>query len=168
MQTELLFKIIGEPISCDKFIADKWAAAVAFTMAHFKFPDEDSARGILDELIPNNTPSWNVWKKCICSAIQAECEGRTDLLPSKMLSEIVPESSKSNMTPVSEMRQNGSGLSKKDRNFIESFLERADAVFTFSKQKRDEIDKKREDAEKSADDKKQSTSIYIENVSDAA
>ncbi len=77
MQTELLFKIIGTP-KCYKFTSDKWAAAVAFTMAYFKFTNTDPT-GIVNELIPNNTPSWNLWKKCICDAIKRadECSPRS-------------------------------------------------------------------------------------------
>ncbi len=70
MQSDLLFELIGTP-KCYKLTYDKWSAAVAFTMSYFDFTDAEP-EGILNELIPNNTPSWNLWKECICAAIKSE------------------------------------------------------------------------------------------------
>ncbi|PPQ68475.1 hypothetical protein CVT25_008400 [Psilocybe cyanescens] len=67
MQTDLLFKLIGPP-KISKFDAVKWSAAVAFTMFYFD-PGLKAPEGMLDELMPNNTPAWNVWKQCICAAV---------------------------------------------------------------------------------------------------
>lgn len=77
LQTDLLFKIVREPMLY-KFPVTKWSMGVAFALFYFKPKDP---RGILNELMPNNTLAWDLWKECICCSIAHSCK------PSDLISE---------------------------------------------------------------------------------
>ena len=123
LQTELLFRLIGRKPVFYKFAFAKWSAAVAFTMAYFDFKDTEP-RGILDELVPNNTPSWNLWKDCICAAIKFR-----KYSPSSLIKDFPLENGSDDELRVSLKEQFDKLGRDKDRIFVKTFLEQADQAF---------------------------------------
>lgn len=106
LQTEVLLKILGNP-RIRKFTVDKWSTAAVFATFYLQPTDPDS---ILNELVPNSTPAWNVWKKHIVEAILQKCE------PSH-----VPESE--------DPKHRIDGLDTAGQKFVHEFLERADKAW---------------------------------------
>ncbi len=105
-------------------------------MAYFDFKDAEPA-GILNELIPNNTPSWNLWKNCICAAIKHKFSE-----PSKLIDD-----------PTKYIRPSIEGMfneefnklaKKEDRTFVKKFLEQADKEFNSVNEVSQKIDEKRQ------------------------
>ncbi len=123
LQTELLFRLIGRKPVFYKFSFAKWSAAVAFTMAYFDFKDTEP-RGILDELVPNNTPSWNLWKDCICAVIKLK-----KYSPSSLIKDLPLDNGSDDELRVSLKGQFDKLGRDKDRIFVKTFLEQADQAF---------------------------------------
>ncbi|KJA25854.1 hypothetical protein HYPSUDRAFT_99347, partial [Hypholoma sublateritium FD-334 SS-4] len=65
LQTNVLLKVLGKP-NIRKFTVDKWSTAAVFATFYLQPTEPES---ILNELVPNSTPAWNVWKKRIIEAI---------------------------------------------------------------------------------------------------
>ncbi len=106
LQTNVLLKILGQP-RIQKFTVDKWSTAAVFATFYLKPTEPES---ILNELMPNSTPAWNVWKKHIVEAILQNCE------PSEVP---VPKDAKHRIED----------LEASEKKFVHEFLERADKAW---------------------------------------
>lgn len=122
MQIDLLFKLIGPP-RIYRMTFEKWSVAAAFTV--FYFPDLQGPEGLLDQLMTNNTPSWNLWKKCIAAAVKHNRK------PSSFLHPEHHGATRTNANPSpTDFTQDYDDLgSDMDRRFIRLFLRKADEAF---------------------------------------
>ncbi len=147
MQTKILFKLIGDDFkpACYKFTCNRWSAAVAFTIAYFDFKGAEP-KGILDELIPNNTPSWNLWKDCICTAIKRKICQPSSLIEAR---NNLDQSLKERYLTLPQ---------EEDRTFVKVFLEQANHAFDSVEPLKQNLAKEK-DGPKSA----KHTSITVEN-----
>ncbi|KAF8957833.1 hypothetical protein BDZ97DRAFT_1762594 [Flammula alnicola] len=70
LQMDMLLKILNRP-KITKFYLPKWTAVVTFAAFSFK---PGTAKGILDKLIPNNTPAWRGWKGRVVEAVATDAD----------------------------------------------------------------------------------------------
>ena len=82
LQTTILFDILGldEGGSIKKYQFSSWTATVVFTCLSLQPPSADKlsphARKILDEMIPNDTEVWTLWKKAVAEKISTNSKER--------------------------------------------------------------------------------------------
>ncbi|KAH9487250.1 hypothetical protein JR316_0001320 [Psilocybe cubensis] len=137
MQTDLLFKLVGAP-RIHKFDVAKWSVAAAFAMFYFN-PGLKAPEGILDELMPNNTPAWNVWKHCICAAIMHGRKPSDFIFPDEQTAEHLDTLEKDELKNLNDQGEKYTHAKimkafedlalENDRNFLREFLRKADAAF---------------------------------------
>ena len=78
LQTTILFDILGldEGGSIKKYQFSSWTATVVFTYLSLQPPSVDKpsqhAPKILDEMIPNDTEVWKLWKKAVAAKISTK------------------------------------------------------------------------------------------------
>ncbi|KAM5539224.1 hypothetical protein V8D89_007097 [Ganoderma adspersum] len=78
LQTTILFDILGldEGGSITKYQLSSWTATVVFTYLSLQPPRADKASPhapkILDEMIPNDTEVWKLWKKVVAEKISTK------------------------------------------------------------------------------------------------
>jgi hypothetical protein len=107
LQTNVLLQALGKP-KFTKFSFDKWYTAAAFTACYLH-------SDILEELVPNKTPAWDICRRLTREAISRDCD------PTKLLQS---EQGKAAL----ESLKIGS-----DREFVVENIKRAAQAYTWAK-----------------------------------
>ncbi|KAF8966333.1 hypothetical protein BDZ97DRAFT_1657822 [Flammula alnicola] len=73
LQMNMLLKILNNPTS-EKILLPKYTAVVAFAAFSLK---SSNTRAVLNELIPNETPTWQIWKARVVEAVETDMDPST-------------------------------------------------------------------------------------------
>ncbi|KJA21750.1 hypothetical protein HYPSUDRAFT_41595 [Hypholoma sublateritium FD-334 SS-4] len=125
LQRDLLFKLLRGP-ELYKFPVTRWSTAVAFAVLYHA---PRGARGILDELMPNNTPAWALWKDCLCASVEHKCSPSAMINgPDTWVGGLLHGNTAAAAT-AAPLQAAFHALPPGEQGFIKDFLSQADDVF---------------------------------------